>query len=414
MNNSEKGLKEKKFKEYFLMNEDDVIDYFKYRFNFFERNAQLNCKEIGDGNINYIFRIVNELDGKSVIVKQAGMECRTGGALTIERGKIETDVMKLEEKYAKGLVPKIYYYDDIMKTIIMEDMIDHELLRTGLIKHKIYNHFSDDITTFLVNTLFMTSDLVMDHKEKKKLVCHFINPDLCAISEKLVYTEPFEELKENNVFPDTLPFAREELYNDEKLKLEVAKLKFEFMNNAQSLIHGDLHSGSVFINQNHTFVFDSEFAFYGPMGYDIGNVIANLFFAWVNGDSTIENTKERESFCNWILHSIFDIVDKFIDKFKKSYEINVNDKMAKVPGFMEYYLSGVLSDSAGVAGLELIRRVGGKAKVKDITCIGLRDKRLRAEKIILNLGKQFIFKRKELNNGADYRELILKNIKKFS
>ena len=76
---------------------------------------------------------------------------------------------------------------------------------------------------------------------------------------------------------------KKELYEDEALKLAVAKLKFEFMNNAQALIHGDLHTGSIFVKQDSTRVFDPEFAFYGPMGYDIGNVVANMIFAWDNG-----------------------------------------------------------------------------------------------------------------------------------
>lgn len=50
----------------------------------------------------------------------------------------------------------------------------------------------------------------------------------------------------------------------------------DFMTRAQSLIHGDLHTGSIFINEESTKVFDPEFCFYGPMGYDIGNVIANM------------------------------------------------------------------------------------------------------------------------------------------
>ena len=69
---------------------------------------------------------------------------------------------------------------------------------------------------------------------------------------------------------------------DEALHAEVAALRNGFMNNAQALIHGDLHSGSIFANEQGIKVIDPEFAFYGPMGYDIGNVIGNLFFAWAN------------------------------------------------------------------------------------------------------------------------------------
>ena len=86
----------------------------------------------------------------------------------------------------------------------------------------------------------LTTDVVMDHKEKKEKVRSYINPELCEITEQLVYTEPYNDLeKRNNVFPPNQAFVEKELYGDKKLALEAAKLKFEFMTNAQSLIHGE-------------------------------------------------------------------------------------------------------------------------------------------------------------------------------
>ncbi len=82
----------------------------------------------------------------------------------------------------------------------------------------------------------------------------------------------------NIVTPGNEDFVRARLYEDEALHGEVAALRNGFMNNAQALIHGDLHSGSIFANEQGIKVIDPEFAFYGPMGYDIGNVIGNLFF----------------------------------------------------------------------------------------------------------------------------------------
>lgn len=77
-----------------------------------------------------------------------------------------------------------------------------------------------------------------------------------------MYSEPFIDYNHrNNVFLPNQDFVRKRLYQDQALHLEGAKLKFEFMNHAQSLIHGDLHTGSVFINKEHTFIFDPEFAF---------------------------------------------------------------------------------------------------------------------------------------------------------
>ncbi len=43
----------------------------------------------------------------------------------------------------------------------------------------------------LDNTLLDSTDVVMRHKAKKEKVKEFINPDLCEISEDLVYSEPY-------------------------------------------------------------------------------------------------------------------------------------------------------------------------------------------------------------------------------
>ena len=74
---------------------------------------------------------------------------------------------------------------------------------------------------------------------------------MCEITEDLVLTEPYNDIKKRNIIiPENGEFVRKELYEDKKLHIEIAKLKFDFMNNAQALIHGDLHTGSIFVKAN--------------------------------------------------------------------------------------------------------------------------------------------------------------------
>ena len=406
-----------RFDTYFLMKTEDIEEYVQEKLKFFPEGSKLECKEIGDGNLNYVFRLKDLVTGRSIIVKQAGESLRISAEMKIstDRGRIEAKILGIQGKYAPGLVPEVYLYDGTMCALTMQDMIGHTMMRTGLINHEIYPLFAEHISTFLVNTLLLTTDVVMGHKEKKESVKSFINPDLCEISEDLVYSEPFIDYNNrNNVFPAIKDFVQKELYEDKKLHLEAAKCKFDFMNNAQSLIHGDLHTGSIFINQEHTYVFDPEFAFFAPMGYDIGNVIANMFFAWCNGDATIEDPAEKEKFCSWTLDTIEEIVDQFIAKFKVCFRENVTDTMAKTEGFLEWYLDGVLRDTAAVAGFESVRRTVGMANVKDITSISDEAKRARAEKIIITLAKDYIMNREtSFKSGADYRSAIAKAISKF-
>ena len=277
-----------KFDTYFLMKTEDAIEYAKVKVPQMDWDeATMSCKEIGDGNLNYVFKVKDE-KGHSVIIKQAGTVTRISADMKLDtdRNRIESEILILQGKLAPGYVPEIYFYDTVMSACGMQDLSDHEIMRTAMLEHKTFPMFADQISTFMAQVLMGTTDVVMDHQEKKDLQRKFISPELCDISERLVYTEPYnDEQGRNNVFAPNAEFVKEKLYGDEELHCEVAKLKMDFMTRAQSLIHGDLHTGSIFINDVSTKVFDPEFCFYGPMGYDIGNVIANLIFAWANGDA---------------------------------------------------------------------------------------------------------------------------------
>ncbi len=397
-----------KFDNYFLMKEEDVVEYIREKIDLYRDIEDLKCKEVGDGNINYVFRVYN--DDKSIIVKQAGEHLRISEEMTLstDRGRIEANILKIQNDLAKGYVPEVYLYDGTMCALVMEDMIGHKMMRTGLLEHEIYPKFAEQISDFMAKTLLLTTDIVMDHIEKKKRVMEFTNPELCDITEHLVYSEPFIDYNHrNNVNPDIMDFAQRELYDDEDLHVEVAKAKLDFLTNAQALIHGDLHTGSIFINKEHTFVFDPEFAFYGPIGYDVGNIIANMFFAWSNGDAQIEDKNKKKEFCDWALNSISQILDLFLEKFISLYKENVSDIMFKSDRFREHYISTVLRDTALVAGLESIRRTVGMANVKDLTTISDREKRALAEKRVIMLAKKYILNADKFKTGQDYRDAIL-------
>lgn len=397
-------------KEYFTMKENDAIEYAKTVLNFFDKDVVLTCKEIGDGNLNYVFRVVDEKNNKSVIIKQAGPVARISDEfkLSPDRNRIESEILKLQYSLAPGLVPEVYKYDSVMNCCVMEDLSDHVILRTALLNHRKFPMLADHITTYMVNTLLLTTDVVMGHKEKKELVKSFINPELCEISEDLVYTEPFFNCERNDIFEATKPLAEELLWKDNKFLLETAKLKFEFMSNAQSLIHGDLHSGSIFVKEDSTKVIDPEFAFYGPAGYDIGNVVAHFIFAMVNGEATMEEGAEKESYLAWVKESINNTIDMFKDKFLKVWAEKATERVAKYEGFAEYYLNTVLRDTAAVAGLELCRRILGIAHVKDVTTIKDAEKRAAAEKFCLVYGKELVMNREAMLDGKSYLDLIEK------
>lgn len=399
------------FDTYFLMQEADAIEYAKIKVP--QKNWEegtMTCKEIGDGNLNYVFK-VQDGNGTSVIVKQAGEELRISKDMHIDtdRNRVESEILILQGKLAPGYVPEIYNYDTVMCACCMQDLSDHMIMRTAMLQHKIYPKFAEQISTFMAQVLMGTTDVVMNHQEKKALQKRFISPELCDISEALVYTEPYnDEMGRNNVFPPMADFVKEKLYSDTQLHLEVAKLKMDFMTRGQSLIHGDLHTGSIFINDETTIVFDPEFCFYGPMGYDIGNVVANIIFAWCSGD--VAGDKE---FCDWAESVIVDVVNLTMEKMNKYYDEHVTDTMCKTPGYKEYYMSTILADTAAVTGLEMIRRTVGMANVKDLTTIADETARVRAEKICITAAIDFIKNREDKKCGKCFLNTLKDAVKEI-
>lgn len=390
-----------KYSKHFKLDTTTAIEYIKF-LKIFDTEDKLICEEIGDGNINYIFKIRDLEKGKSVVLKQADRFLRSSGrALDLDRNRIEAEILQIESQYSPKFIPKIYYYDEIMCVIVMEDISEYKNLRLELLKGKIFPNFADEISSFLVDTLLPTTDLVLDRGEKKDRVQRFINKELCDISECLVFTEPYTNNKNRNIILEkNKEYVEKYLYSDLELHLEVGKLKNNFMNNAQALIHGDLHSGSIFVNEKGTKIIDPEFAFYGPMGYDIGNVIGNLFFALVNRKNLMID-ENKEKFIEWLGKTIENIFDLFKSKFIKKYDSLVKDPIYTNSKFRDWYLDTVLSDSVGMAGLEIIRRVVGDSKVLEITSINDIDKRVVVERELINLGIKLIKNRKTIKEGKN-------------
>lgn len=388
-----------KYLDHFLMNTDTAKEYAKDKLEYFQQESILECIEIGDGNINYVFKVWEESTGKSIIIKQADKFLRSSGRpLDVYRNKIEAEILMIEGKLAKEFVPEVFHYDENMCALSMEDISQYKNLRTELMQGKTFDCLADSISTFLVNTLLPTTDLVIDRATKKEYVKLFTNIELCDISEDLVFTEPYYDYKGRNIILDeNREFVEEFLYNDDKLKKEVAILRDKFMNQSQALIHGDLHSGSIFIKEDGIKVIDPEFAFYGPMGYDVGNVIGNLFFAWANKYYTDRN---NEDFLNWISSTIEDTINLFITKFSEKYDDLVTFNLYN-KHFKEDYIKRVLSDSFGYAGTEIIRRVVGDSKVIELTSVEDINTRLPMERSLIKMGISLINNRDKFLEGKD-------------
>ncbi|MEE4570730.1 S-methyl-5-thioribose kinase [Paenibacillus polymyxa] len=394
--------------KYHPLTTEEAIEFVKNIPGFFSQEAQLECREIGDGNLNLVFHITDSKSNKSIIAKQALPYVKIVGEswpLSLDRARIEREALQQEHQLCPELVPAVLGYDDELALTVMEDLSSHTIMRKGLIEGNRYPLFANHIGEFLARTLFFTSDLGMNQQDKKELVKRFINPELCKITEDLILDEPYR-FSDNNNYGVYIEDEAEALRTDQVLHLEVALLRERFMTRTEALLHGDLHTGSIFVTAESTKVIDPEFAFYGPMGFDIGAVIANLLLnyaaqpGWTSGEKAL---KERR---DWLLETAIQVWEQFESRFRTLWDKHVTDHLARTPGYQDLHLQKVLQDTIGFAGCKVIRRIISLSHVADIDTIADPDIKEAAERLALAIGKALVLCNRKLHSIRELEDIV--------
>ena len=104
-------------------------------------------------------------------------------------------------------------------------------------------------------------------------------------------------------------------------------------------------------------IIDPEFAFYGPIGFDVGQVIANLLFQYF-----VRKDEAKDQ----ILADVEAAWTEFEHEFSELWSSKNVQQHVNVPGYYDAVIAKIFKDSIGFAGTELIRRTIGLAHVIDI------------------------------------------------
>lgn len=361
-------------------------------------------EEVGDGNLNLVF-IVKGPAG-AVVVKQALPYVRLVGdswPLPLDRSYYEHMALSEQARHAPKLVPKIHHYDRDLALIVMEYLTPHIIMRKGLIRGVEYPLFASHIAEFMAQTLFNTSALALPAAAHKQRIAAFAgNTELCKITEDLVFTDPYRIAKLNRWTTPYLDDIADQFRRDEPLKIKVQERKLQFLTSAEAMIHGDLHTGSVMLTPLDTRVIDPEFAFVGPMGFDIGAVIGNLLIAYYAQGGHEERFGQRNPYRHWILlqtENVWRLFNKrFLELWDKSrsgdaYMPELFTEPAGAAAFAaekQRFMNKLLTDTISFAGIKMIRRILGLAHTEDLESIKDPALRAKCERKALTLARRMV------------------------
>ncbi|HEY6452043.1 MAG TPA: S-methyl-5-thioribose kinase [Steroidobacteraceae bacterium] len=381
--------------------------------------AQWRTREVGDGNLNLVF-VVKGPEG-SVVVKQALPYVRLVGEswpLPLSRAHFEALALAEQARWAPQYVPALYHSDPIMALTVMEFLGAHVVLRKGLIGGIRYAQVGRHLGEFLARTLYFTSDLHLGAAMKKQRLAGYLgNTATCRISEDLIFDEPYFAAPLNRHTRPQLDAAVAALRRDAPLKLAAQEMKWRFLNCPEALIHGDLHTGSVMVSALDTRVIDPEFAFFGPMGFDVGAILGNLLMAYLSQPGHEKQPGERVPYGTYLLAQ----TQLLWDTFQQSFSTLWRERSAAQPGGELYQprlevdapelralaigarLASIWEDALGFAGCKIIRRIAGLAHVEDFEAIGDGDRRADCERNALQLARALLVERQRY---ADMEALL--------
>ncbi|MBV6632098.1 MAG: S-methyl-5-thioribose kinase [Alphaproteobacteria bacterium] len=384
--------------------------------------GQWQLTEVSDGNMNSVFRVAGP--SGSVIAKHAPPYIRViGEGWPFPQSRLDFEHAALIEhgRICPNFVPAVLDYDDQLPLLVLEDLREHRVARQALIDATPLPLLGQHMGQFLALSLFHTSDLALDTTDKKALVSRFAgNAELCATTEEVIFNGPYWSAPLNR-WNDQLKSLVETWHGDRDLHFEASKLNYAFRTKTQALIHGDLHTGSVMVTADDTRVIDHEWAFHGPMGFDIGAIIGNLLIAhFAQAGHGATNRKgqavNRNAYTQDILTMISDLWLTFTAEFRRLAHAarDMSDRALLTPRlfdeqltdrFLDEYLAAVLLDTAGFAGAKMTRRVIGISHVEDLELIEDPATRAIHERQVLKAARGLILNRGWLRSIDDLIDL---------
>ena len=374
--------------------------------------------EVGDGNLNLVFVVTG--DRGSVVVKQALPYFRVVGEswpLSLRRTFFEYQALLRQEERAPGSVPAVYHFDERQAFIVMEHLASHTTLRKALIHGRQLPRIAEDLGLFMARTLFRGSDFHMEARARKADLALFsANVDLCAVTEKLVFTDPYYAAPDNRHTRPQLDKLVATLRADTELRLEAQKLKQSFVTKAETLIHGDLHTGSIMVTGDSTRIIDPEFAFSGPAAFDIGVLIGDFWMSFFSQRGH-EQDGDRAAMRRYLLK----VVDKTWTCFREEFTRLWHDERTGIlferalfegrgdargaEQALHQVLHAIWEEMLGFAGIGIHRRILGLAHNADLELIEDRDLRAKCEARALYFGRHLILDRASIQSIGEANSL---------
>jgi len=373
-------------------------------------------KESVEGFVNLIYRI-RDTEGKSVVLKQVmsvpyfrqlaeenGEALGESVTMATERLRSEISVLIFWNTLFPGIAPEIFLFEEERDIIIMEDLSHMGLLRYELCKMKRLPHVGEGLGRFFARNLFFSSSLTLSDYKKSQMESTFYNPEYATL-HNFIFTRCNISTLDHDIPEETLPM-RKRLIEDQVIQREIQRLGDKFLQDQECLIHTDLHSSNIMVDETHLCIIDTEFAGYGPICQDIGRVLGSYllnFFSWY-GDRQVPEI-EAAYFRAHLLETIESLFTHFENEFRalclyyreENYTVRTLD--------IDAYLNMQFQDAIASTAVNTVSRISGMGLSYDLERLPEKD-RLYPVFLILEVTEYLLKNYQSFDTPAEFTQFL--------
>lgn len=410
------------------IHKDNVCDYVRSRTDFFAPDDELfvyefgeNEEEDGDGYVNFVYRVWNQ-DGKSLIVKQAKEELKKikevkKNPIKQERNLTEAAIMQIKHAIVPEYVPEVYDVDTENFAYICEDCKGLRILRFELMRGETFEKFPRQIAEFIAKTNFYTSEIYMDPVEHRNLQSAFMNPSMRLIFEIGLFLKeqtPWDDSGPRKI-PEGTPPSLVSLSNypwkDEEFRTQLLRLRQLHMKKAECLVHGDLHTSNILLDQDEMKIIDQEYTYMGLASCDTGYLMGSLLYEYIRWFYVPEPEEGYgKKMRDYVLWAMQEILEDYIEIYCQCWDQDAKDIYHDRIQYRDQILKEFLHEVCGATGTQIISRIGGFVGLPDFDTIEDEEDRINACRIAMWTAKYLIMNWEKCDSPAQLVQMVKKSV----
>ena len=354
-----------------ILNKETIKPYLIEK-KIFPEGARLSVVDLHEeaenieGYVNLIFKVSEDLTGRSVVVKhvlpymRAAIEWGEVRPMLMERLRTEITVLTFMGSLYDQITPEIYLFDENAGVIVMEDLSDLELLRFEMTAGKTFPGVGKKLGTFLALLFFYTSDLLLSDKKYLDIKHFFYNEESKRLHD-LLFKDNLLVNPDKALEPGAKATQARVLANP-LVKETMAALETTYLNKNECLIHNDLHAANVMVDAHSVKIIDTEFSGYGPKAVDLGRftgslIINYLSWNWFTG-APREKRMAMQAHC---LELIAELFESYAATLRRLWQEHRAHSYLLMLIDCESVLKDTFLDTLRYAGISVITRVSSDA-----------------------------------------------------